>query len=174
MLLHVCTSVQVLQVESDGITIFFAQGMAVRDVAEVTRSFLRSMGYGPCQTEVGVLLSIMDAALAALAAAVETGPALRGGSSRGRGSHAQQQQAVYGSTISVMIKTLTATTYHISVPADGFVGHIFQAVRETGVIPVDQQRLVFGGRQLGAFEFLDEAGVIDGVTLHLVLRLAGC
>lgn len=59
----------------------------------------------------------------------------------------------------------------VSVPADGFVRHILQAVCESEGIPVDQQHLVFVGRQLGAFELLDEVGpmtVIDGVTVHLV------
>ena len=70
-----------------------------------------------------------------------------------------------------MIRTLTGKTVSVSVPADGFVGHILQAVCESEGIPVDQQRLVFVGRQLGAFELLDEVGpmtVIDGVTVHLV------
>jgi hypothetical protein len=115
----------------------------------------------------------MDAAWAALAAAVEADPAIRGGSSHSRDSHVQQQYAS-GSPISVMIRTLPGNSVSISVPADGFVGHIFQAVCESEGIPVEQQRLVFGGWQLGASELLDQVGVIDGVTVHPLLHVAGC
>ncbi|CAE7445552.1 vUbi [Symbiodinium sp. CCMP2592] len=41
-------------------------------------------------------------------------------------------------------------------------------------IPVDQQRLIFGGFQLEDHKSLSECGVRDGSTIDIVLRLRGC
>ncbi|XP_036411560.1 polyubiquitin-like [Colossoma macropomum] len=39
--------------------------------------------------------------------------------------------------------------------------------------PIDQQRLIFGGRQLEAGKQLKEYGIANGSTIHLTIRLRG-
>lgn len=163
-----CLAVQVLQVDSDGMTLVFAHGMAVRDVAAVTYSFLHSMGYGYCATPA--LLAVLDAAGASLSGPRGGG---RGGRCRGGRSRVQQRAAA-GSSISVTIKPLTGETYPVTVPADGTVAHILQAIQESQGIPPEQQCLILRARQLSPLDFLEEVGVTAGVTLSMVLCLWGC
>ncbi|XP_031619141.1 ubiquitin-like [Contarinia nasturtii] len=47
-------------------------------------------------------------------------------------------------------------------------------IRKIEGIPVDQQRLIFGEKQLEDDATLAECGIQSGSTIHLVLRLRGC
>ncbi|ELR17837.1 Alpha2-macroglobulin domain containing protein [Acanthamoeba castellanii str. Neff] len=68
-------------------------------------------------------------------------------------------------------KTLTGKT----IEASGRfvrVKEIHEAVHKSEGIPIEQQRLIWAGRNLEADKFVEEYGIPDGATLHLVLRLA--
>ena len=49
-----------------------------------------------------------------------------------------------------------------------------QAVEDLVKIPIDQQRLTFGGRQLADSHTLRESVLKNEGTIHLALRLRGC
>lgn len=46
-------------------------------------------------------------------------------------------------------------------------------IAEKEGIPPEQQRLIFGGKQLDGKNKVEDMGLEDGDTLHLVLRLRG-
>jgi hypothetical protein len=164
---------QVERVDSNGLTLFFARGMPVRDVAAVTRDFLNSVGQ---YHDTGAFVATVDAAQALAAAAAAAGAT---GSSRRRGAraaavHDTGNGYVRPGSIVLNVKTLTGKTFSVTVPGEGTVAHIKLTIYECEAVPPDQQRLICDGKQLDQYSFLEEAGVSNGAVLHMVLRLSGC
>lgn len=151
------------QVDSNGLTLFFARGMPVRDVAEVTRNFLSSVGQ---YRETGAFVATVDAAQALAVADAAAGA----GAAAARAANGD----VPPGSIVLNITTLTGKRFSVAVPEQGTVAHIMHAIQESEEIPTDQQRLIYDGKQLTPYEFLEEAGVANGASLHVVLRLTGC
>eukprot|EP01087_Luapelamoeba_hula_P013237 TRINITY_DN3787_c0_g1_i1.p1 TRINITY_DN3787_c0_g1~~TRINITY_DN3787_c0_g1_i1.p1 ORF type:complete len:2377 (+),score=374.53 TRINITY_DN3787_c0_g1_i1:45-7175(+) len=75
-------------------------------------------------------------------------------------------------TYTLTIKTLTGK----SIAVEGkfrTVGEICQVVKDKESLPVEQQRLIYAGRQLANTTEMSKAGVpLTGATIHLVLRLS--
>jgi hypothetical protein len=77
-------------------------------------------------------------------------------------------------TLTLTIKTLTGKQFSLEkVDGSSVVSRVCDMVQDKEGIPPGQQRLVFGGRQLDKYQTLAEQGVIDGASIHLILRLAG-
>mmetsp|Transcript_10085 Transcript_10085/g.26137 ORF Transcript_10085/g.26137 Transcript_10085/m.26137 type:complete len:327 (-) Transcript_10085:200-1180(-) len=75
---------------------------------------------------------------------------------------------------SLSVKGLTGKTIEVSAKASDFVCDIKEKIRDHDGTPVDQQRMIFAGRQLEDYRTLAEYGIRRGAhTLHLVLRLRG-
>ena len=73
----------------------------------------------------------------------------------------------------VSVRTLTGKTFALVVaPTETVAGAMDQILEREG-IPLDQQRLIFAGKQLDRARALVDYGVRDGATVHLVLRLRG-
>ncbi|MGV9408348.1 ubiquitin-like domain-containing protein [Nocardia sp. NPDC003693] len=73
--------------------------------------------------------------------------------------------------ISLTVKTLTGKTTAITIAADATVADLKKAVRDKDGTAVEQQLLVFNGKELAdPAAKLSTLGITDGATVHLVLR----
>jgi len=74
---------------------------------------------------------------------------------------------------SIFIKTLTGKSIHVSYDQDMTILSIKQEITKVEQIPVEQQRLIFSGKQLEDDKTLRYYNIPSGSTVHLVLRLRG-
>ncbi|TFK81787.1 hypothetical protein K466DRAFT_591013, partial [Polyporus arcularius HHB13444] len=77
------------------------------------------------------------------------------------------------SSTMVLVKTLTGKTIRCHIPPNGATRDLKGFIQDKEGIPLDQQRLIFRGVQLCDCCILSSHGVVDGDTVHLVLRLRG-
>lgn len=86
---------------------------------------------------------------------------LRGGGLEGEGSK------------QIFIKTLQGKSITLDVKDDDTVQSIKDKIKDIEGIPVDQQRLVFNGKQLEDGNTIADYGIQADSSIHLVLRLRG-
>eukprot|EP00607_Mallomonas_marina_P002834 CAMPEP_0182427732 /NCGR_PEP_ID=MMETSP1167-20130531/19035_1 /TAXON_ID=2988 /ORGANISM="Mallomonas Sp, Strain CCMP3275" /LENGTH=131 /DNA_ID=CAMNT_0024610173 /DNA_START=385 /DNA_END=780 /DNA_ORIENTATION=+ len=73
----------------------------------------------------------------------------------------------------VFVKTLTGKTITVDCEPDESVESLKAKIQEKEGVAPDQQRIIFGGKQLDALKSLSDYDIDDDSTLHLVLRLRG-
>ena len=77
------------------------------------------------------------------------------------------------SSFDVTVKTLTGKSIPLNVQASLTLGKLKKKVQDAEGIPVDQQRLMFGGEQMEDGHTLSDYNIQKGSVIHLVLRLRG-
>lgn len=73
----------------------------------------------------------------------------------------------------VFVKTLTGKTFMLNVRSDNTILDVKRVLVEKQGTPVDQQRFIFAGRLLEDGRTLNNYGISNKCTIHLVLRLRG-
>lgn len=73
----------------------------------------------------------------------------------------------------VKVKTLTGKEIEVDVEPKEKVIKIKERVEEKEGIPPQQQRLIFGGKQMNDDKTIGEFNIEGGSVLHLVLALRG-
>lgn len=73
----------------------------------------------------------------------------------------------------IFIKTLTGRTVSLIVEEDESIKTVKQKFKDKDGVPVNEQRLLYGGHELKDNQTLKDYGIYRDATLHLVLRLPG-
>lgn len=82
-------------------------------------------------------------------------------------------QGTQGNQGQFFVKTLTGKSIVVDLNPNMTIGQVKQHVEQLENIPVDQQRLIYQGKQLEDDHTLGDYNITDEATIHLVLRLRG-
>jgi hypothetical protein len=77
------------------------------------------------------------------------------------------------STSDVFVKNLSGSTWVFKVQPEDTIANLKDQIMERDGIPPDEQRLIFGGKQLENDRTLTSYNIQKDSIMHLLLRLRG-
>ena len=78
-----------------------------------------------------------------------------------------------GELFDIYVKTLTGQRITVSVTNSFTIAHVKAAIQEKEGIPADEQRLVFSSKVLEDEDTIEGAGIPNGGTIFLIVKLRG-
>ncbi len=73
----------------------------------------------------------------------------------------------------IFVMTLTGRTISLIVEPEDSIKTVKQKIKDKDAVPVNEQRLIYGGHQLEDAKKLSDYSIQRDATIHLVLKLPG-
>jgi len=84
-----------------------------------------------------------------------------------------KEDAILDMKFQIFVKTLQGRSLVLTVKADDTVETIKEMIKEKEGMPLEQQRLIYGGKELRESMTVADYSMMEGSSVHLVMRLIG-
>eukprot|EP01061_Rhynchopus_euleeides_P006747 TRINITY_DN157_c0_g2_i1.p1 TRINITY_DN157_c0_g2~~TRINITY_DN157_c0_g2_i1.p1 ORF type:complete len:258 (+),score=58.59 TRINITY_DN157_c0_g2_i1:2032-2805(+) len=103
------------------------------------------------------------------AAAPGSGPPVAGSTEAGQPQRKRKRRST--GSCQIFVKTLTGKTLTVEVRPDALISELKESIEAMDHMPVDQQRLIYAGKELDNRRTLSDYKIQKESTLHLILHL---